>query len=491
MARVPGAAAMRETPLHASVLGSSFNAKLVAPNSSSGVVYGRNGFFDCNLSAASAECEFFCRASSAGELCSPSSRVSILNSTVRRGSRASGRVLASAVEETGKSKSGGRFYFNVTGFPFPLGPFLSRRTIRTEMQRGSIWLFEQEQALGFSSVTTNTRMTVIKLKSGGLWVHAPIGPTDECIQLLKELELPIEYIVLPTFAYEHKIFVGPFSRAFPKAQVWVAPRQWSWPLNLPLPFLGIFGAKVLKDDELVTPWADEIEHKILSCPEVGIGPYVEVAFYHKASRSLLVTDAVIFVPDKPPSVVSKEALLDAARNGLAVKVLSAGKEVPDDPIVDNEENRQRGWERMVLQILFLGPSNLLEPTQSFRQMSKKLIVSPIVKTLVYNKVPDKVKIWVDSIARDWKFKQIIPCHFSGPVAADARVFKAAFAFLSDLVEEKSGSSESPLSSLVGFFGRAAAAVTYPTADMKTLSSLDNFLVSTGAVKKTVSGKKKK
>lgn len=69
---------------------------------------------------------------------------------------------------------------------------------------------------------------------------------------------------------------------------------------------------------------------------------MEVAFYHKASRSLLVTDAVIFVPDKPPSVVSKEALLDAARNGLAVKVLSAGKEVPDDPIVDNEENRQRG-----------------------------------------------------------------------------------------------------------------------------------------------------
>lgn len=48
--------------------------------------------------------------------------------------------------------------------------------------KGSIWLFEQEQALGFSSVSTNIRMTVIKLKSGGLWVHAPIAPTKECIQ---------------------------------------------------------------------------------------------------------------------------------------------------------------------------------------------------------------------------------------------------------------------------------------------------------------------
>lgn len=49
-----------------------------------------------------------------------------------------------------------------------------------------------------------------------------------------------------------------------------------------------------------------------------------------------------------------------------------------------------GWERMVLQILFLGPSNLLEPNASFAQMSQKLIVSPIVKTLVFSKVPEKV-----------------------------------------------------------------------------------------------------
>jgi len=45
-------------------------------------------------------------------------------------------------------------------------------------------MFEQEQALGFSSVSTNIRMTVIKLKSGGLWVHAPIAPTKECVQVL-------------------------------------------------------------------------------------------------------------------------------------------------------------------------------------------------------------------------------------------------------------------------------------------------------------------
>ncbi|KAF6156024.1 hypothetical protein GIB67_035381 [Kingdonia uniflora] len=75
------------------------------------------------------------------------------------------------------SNGGGWFYFNVTGFPFPLGPFLNRSTVRTEVVKNIIWLFKQEQSLGFSNVFINTRMTVIKLKSGGLWIHAFIAPT--------------------------------------------------------------------------------------------------------------------------------------------------------------------------------------------------------------------------------------------------------------------------------------------------------------------------
>ncbi len=56
-----------------------------------------------------------------------------------------------------------------------------------QVEKGLIWMLEQEQALAFGNVTTNIRMTVIKLKSGGLWIHAPIAPTDECIQVLLKL----------------------------------------------------------------------------------------------------------------------------------------------------------------------------------------------------------------------------------------------------------------------------------------------------------------
>lgn len=69
---------------------------------------------------------------------------------------------------------------------------------------------------------------------------------------------------------------------------------------------------------------------------------MEVAFYHKRSRTLLVTDAVIYVPRQPPECISKESLLASAKNGLAVKLLSKGKEIPQEPVVDNKLNRQKG-----------------------------------------------------------------------------------------------------------------------------------------------------
>jgi hypothetical protein len=52
-------------------------------------------------------------------------------------------------------------------------------------------------------------------------------------------------------------------------QVYVAPCQWSLPLNLPNEFLGIFAAGDLMDGDTTTPWADEIEQKVLLPPQIG------------------------------------------------------------------------------------------------------------------------------------------------------------------------------------------------------------------------------
>lgn len=52
------------------------------------------------------------------------------------------------------------------------------------------------------------------------------------MDLLLELGAPVEYIILTTHAYEHKVFVPSFQRRFPKAQVYFSPK--CAPLPAPL-----------------------------------------------------------------------------------------------------------------------------------------------------------------------------------------------------------------------------------------------------------------
>ncbi|GLC37188.1 hypothetical protein PLESTB_000989400 [Pleodorina starrii] len=434
-----------------------------------------------------------------------------------------GRNAAQQQQQPPARKSGGnQFYFNLTGFPFPLGPFFTRNTVRREIEKGSVWVFEQTQALDFFNVYTPVRMTVIKLASGGLWVHAPVAPTDECIRLLKELDAPVEYIVLPTFAYEHKVFVGPFSRRFPKAKVYVAPYQWSFPLNLPPQFFGIFPAGELTTGDPDVPWADEIEQKLFLPPSIGVGNYVrfsEVAFFHKRSRTLLLTDAVVFVPEDPPEVIPVDALLEIARDNWLARFISGGRSPGEvaaiaqpGPVEDSREARRKGWQRMALLVLYFGPSNLLTPEESFAAISNRLIVGPVVETLVYSKIPKSVVDWVEDICADWNFRQIIPCHFDAPIRAGPSEFRRAFAFAYQQAEAEGLLPPRPppppppklplplpdflggLLSAFGGGGAAAAAgggaaapleraVVFPSDDMKTLNSLNDTLLSLGAVKR--------
>lgn len=99
----------------------------------------------------------------------------------------------------------------------------------------------------------------------------------------------------------------------------------------------------------------------------------------------------------------------------------------------------------------------------------------------------QVRDWVDSISQDWKFKRIIPAHFAAPINASRSDLLAAFAFLDELLGERYSTRFSLSLVFSSIMGKAAS--YFPPDDMRTLSSLDQFLVSVGAVKKTVSGRK--
>lgn len=132
------------------------------------------------------------------------------------------------------SLTSSRRYAPLLSGPFDV-PSAARATVREELVAGRVWTFDQVQ--GVIYVHVPVRMTVVKLDGGGLFVYAPVAPTIECLRLLSEVEAvhgPVRHILLPTLALEHKSFAGAFANARPKAQLWVAGAQYSFPLDLPL-----------------------------------------------------------------------------------------------------------------------------------------------------------------------------------------------------------------------------------------------------------------
>lgn len=45
---------------------------------------------------------------------------------------------------------------------------------------------------------------------------------------------------------------------------------------------------------------------------------------------------------------------------------------------------------MLLLGLYFGPSDLLDPQKSFKAIAGRLLVSPVVRTLVFSKIADEV-----------------------------------------------------------------------------------------------------
>jgi len=118
-------------------------------------------------------------------------------------------------------------------FPSLTPPFQNRATYRYDLGCNT-WALEQ--LLTFANVTATIRCNVVRLKStGGLWVHSPQWPTGEFCSLLDGIGGPVEHVVLPCNAFEHKAPMKAFLKRYPNAKVWISPGQYGIlgkPLNL-------------------------------------------------------------------------------------------------------------------------------------------------------------------------------------------------------------------------------------------------------------------
>jgi hypothetical protein len=192
-------------------------------------------------------------------------------------------------------------------FPTLTPPFRYRASYRYSLGRNAYAL---EQLLTFANVTATIRCNIIQLKNGGLWVHSPQWPTGEYCSLLDELGV-VEHVVLPCNALEHKAPILSFVKRYPNVKVWVSPGQYG-PLGscgMTLNDVNTLGYKidgVLGDPTNPRPpWTHEFDIATLyaNLPK-NAGPVSEVAFCHRPTKTLVSTDAVVYVPKEAPDILS-------------------------------------------------------------------------------------------------------------------------------------------------------------------------------------------
>jgi hypothetical protein len=216
-----------------------------------------------------------------------------------------------------------------------------------------IWTLDQK--LGILNVQVPLRMTVIRLSDGGLFVYNPVAATPEVVGMIRELERKygeVRHIVLGSVAIEHKVYCGVFAQKFTNAEVWVQPGQYSFPNNLPMPWLGFPADRTKmipwRREDAPSDWS-EFEFQTLGPLISKDGAFGETVFFHKPTETLLVTDTVLEVTDEVPKIFDQDPrpLLFHARDTVR------------DVVEDTKEVRERGWRRIVLFGLFFTPGAIV------------------------------------------------------------------------------------------------------------------------------------
>lgn len=314
------------------------------------------------------------------------------NDLGRRAALVAASLAAGLAADAGLRASSDRYSSSGTLWP----PRLFKDTRRTELLPGRIWGFEQ--VISFFTVSANIRMTVVRLRDGRLWVSSPVAATGECLRLLSELG-EVAHLVVPGTALEHKVSLADFSRAFPKATVWVSPGQKSPPLDPPLGRIdGILGKGT-------PPWQDEVDYRVFFVePPETTGTYAETAFFHRETQTLLVSDAVLKVPREAPAILS-----------------SYGFE--GDPAELTPEQ----WYYKFIAFNFLTMRGSDEA--DFLALAEpKALVSPILRFTLYPVCQQQAAAWVRRVA-EWPFERVVAAHLESPYPLTPPEFLQAFGFL--------------------------------------------------------------
>lgn len=156
----------------------------------------------------------------------------------------------------------------------PYAPLLTPKPLAPDL-----WIVDGPEIvmnLGGLSVPFPTRMTIVRLQ-GGLWLHSPIAPDDALIERVEALGA-VRWLIAPNSI--HYWWIADWKARFREARVFAVPGL-ERKAKRDTPIDEILSARAPET------WTDRFEQALIAGDAI-----TECAFFHKASRTLILTDLI-------------------------------------------------------------------------------------------------------------------------------------------------------------------------------------------------------
>jgi hypothetical protein len=135
--------------------------------------------------------------------------------------------------------------------------------------------------ISFYGIPFPTRMTFMRLDDGSLFVHSPIALDDGLRRAVDAIGV-VRHLVAPNWI--HYAYLPEWQRAYPDSVLYAAPgveaRAKKYGVSVRI--------DTLLTDEPPAAWAEQIDQVVAEGSEI----HREVVFFHRRSRTLIVTDLI-------------------------------------------------------------------------------------------------------------------------------------------------------------------------------------------------------
>ena len=143
-----------------------------------------------------------------------------------------------------------------------------------------LWIVDGPDIV-FAGASMHTRMTIVRLSDGGLWVHSPID-LQAAADVMVQLGDDVRVLIAPNKF--HHLYIQDWRQAYPNAAVFAEP-------ELQRKVAHLQDAQTLTDSPPEI-YAADLDQLVFA----GNRLFAEAVFFHRASRTLILTDLMINLP---------------------------------------------------------------------------------------------------------------------------------------------------------------------------------------------------